>query len=291
MRLSNIGVAPLFSMVIVLTIVLVVVLVVKLPRQLPLRITSSDAEVFAQQQQIGLSPDNQAYVRWYLTASRRFRILGTFAGLLVGIVVSEAGQSSAVLLSSNWFFTAIAGYFVGALVGAWKSGVAPAGSARSASLTVRQRGDFVPNWMPQVTYVAAAGSLVFLVASLFEGSGVPTAGVRERTLIGVAALFGSVAADLGTRRLARAGRPSAAEDVMAAFDAIVRVSSSAIATAGLSLCLWLLSWSAFAARPNTGQDVFSLACVLVGTVMLFASVTVWVKSRHGEWRRSPALRP
>lgn len=291
MKITNILVTPLFLFLVVLIVVWEIVLVAKLPAKLPRRVASNNPAVFARQERINLSPDNQEYCRWYLMSTRRFRIFGAIAGLLIGIGASELGRRDTVLLSSNWFFAALAGYFAGTLMGAWKSGITPMGTVRTASLRVRNRRDFMPDWMLQGAYGAAFGSLILLVASFFEASGVPTAGVRERVFVGLAVLVGATAADLGTRRLARAGRPSATEDVIAAFDAIVRTASSTVATAGLSLCLWLFSWSAFAARPRSGQGMFSLACILIGTVMLLASVTVWIGSRRGKWQHDLAIRP
>ena len=177
---------------------------------------------------------------------------------------------------------------MGALVGAWKSGMSSTGAERTASLMVRSRNDFVPEWFIKATYITAGGSLAFFAASLFERSGVTTEGVGVRWLVMASALTVAAATDLGTRRLVQASRPSANEDVMAAFNAIARASSSAVATAGLSLSFWLLSCSAFSARPTTGQSFFSLVCILVGIAMSFASVAVWLAARRGEWRQELA---
>ncbi len=285
MKFSNVTLTPLLLFAGMLVVVLAVVLAIKIRRIM----TSNDPLAF-ERQRLSLIPENRDYILGYLKVARRFRISGTLVGLLIGIIASEAGPSGAVLLSTNWFFTSIAGYFVGALVGAWKSGMSSTGTERTASLTVRSRNDFVSEWFIKATYIAAGGSVAFFAASLFERSGTATEGVGVRWLVMASALTVAAVTDLGTRRLVQASRPSANEDVMSAFNAITRASSSAVATAGLSLSLWLLSCSALSARPTTGQSFFSIVCILVGIAMLFASGTVWFAARRGEWRQELALR-
>lgn len=286
MKFSNVIVTPLSLFAIVLAIVLVVVLAIKIRR-----IMTSNDPLASERQRLSLIPDNRDYILGYLKVFRRFRISGTLVGLLVGIITLPLVMpGGVVLLSTNWFFTSIAGYFVGALVGAWKSGMSSTGTERTASLMVRSRNDFVSEWFIKATYITAGGSAVFFAASLFERSGIATEGVGVRLLVLASALAVAVVTDLGTRRLVKASRPSANEDVMAAFNAIARASSSAVATAGLSLSFWLLSCSALSARPTTGQSFFSLICILVGIPMLFASATVWFAARRGEWRQELASR-
>lgn len=285
MKLSNVMVTPLSLFAVVLVIVLVVVLAIKIRR-----IMTSTDPLASERQRVSLIPDNRDYILGYLRAARRFRILGTLVGLLIGIIASETGPGGVVLLSTNWFFTSIAGYFLGALVGAWKSGLSSTGTERTASLMVRSRNDFVSEWFIRVTYITAGASVAFFAASLFERPGIATEGVGVRWLVMASALTVAAVTDLGIRRLVQASRPSANEDVMAAFNAIARASSSAVATAGLSLSFWLLSCSAFSVRPTTGQSFFSFVCILVGIAMVFASATVWFAARRGEWRQELASR-
>jgi hypothetical protein len=267
----------LFLVAVVLAFVAVVVMTVKLMR----RRSSAGLETLVVEQQITSTPEVRETVRRHEVTARRFRVFGTASGLAIGVMVLEVGSNYTVLFSTSWLVAAVAGYFVGSFVGSWRLGVSAGGTRRSASLVVRKRSDFVPDLLVQATYFAAVGSVVFLIASFFEDSGQPSGNTGFRLLLTVSTVLAAIAADLGSRRIARAARPSGADDVGVAFDALARLHAAALVSAGLSLSLWLLSWSAFAARPKTGHPLFlGVTCVLVGITMAVASVVVWVKSRR-----------
>lgn len=284
MSLPGVVVPPVMLVAVVVAVAAAVLVVAKIPRAL----AASGSARFTSERLLALSPDNQRLVRRHLATVRRARLLGGIGGLAVGVAVSEAAGGGLVLLTTSWFFAAVAGYFVGSLVGAWRSGTSATGTNRSASLRVRQRSDLVPTWVTQATYGTAVGTVAFLIASLFAGSGVATASAGVRWLVAASAVLGAVWADFGSRRVAWAARPSAAQDVTAAFDAVTQLSACAVATAGLSLGLWLMSWSAFAALPRSaGHDALAIASVLVGVAALFASPAVWLGSRRDGWQRNP----
>jgi hypothetical protein len=266
----------LFLVAVGLAFVVVVIMTVKLmPRG-----SSAGLMALLSVQQITSIPEVRETIRRHEAAARRFRVLGTVSGLAIGVIVLEVRSNYTLLFSTSWLVAAVAGYFVGSFVGSWRLGVSAGGSRRSASLVARKRSDFVPDSLVQATYFAAVGSVVFLIASFFESSGQPVGDTGLRLLLMVTTVLTAIAADLGSRRIARAARPSGADDVGVAFDAITRVHAGALVSAGLSLSLWLLSLSAFAARPKTGLLFLGTACVLVGIIAMVASAFVWVKSRR-----------
>ena len=260
----------------VVAFVVVVIMTMKSMR----RRSSGELKVLLLEQLIASIPEVRETIRRHEATARRFRVLGTVSGLAVGVIVLEIGSNYTLLFSTSWLVAAVVGYFVGSFVGSWRLGVSAGGSRRSASLVVRKRSDFVPDLLVQATYFAAVGSAVFLIVSFFESPGQPAGDTGLRLLLMVSTTLTAIAADIGSRRIARAARPSGADDVGVAFDALARFHAGALVSAGLSLSLWLLSLSAFAARPKTGLPFLGTACVLVGIIMMVASVVVWFKSRR-----------
>lgn len=276
MTIFNARLPLAFLLLMAILLFLVVMLTIKVRRiTIGIRLNARERPALSR------APHIQKRVLGYLDVTRRYRRIGMCIGLLIGIIATEIESGGRVLLSSNWFFFSVAGYFLGSLAGAWRSGVSSMGPQREASLVVRSRSDFVSEWLIRATYLTTCGAVVFFVSSLFEPSGLATEGIGVRTILFAGATIVASATDLGTRQLAKAARPSADEHVTAALDAIARVSSSDIAIAGLSLSLWLLSLSALSALPKTHEPVFVLLCFSVGVTAMFAAATVWVTARRG----------
>ena len=285
MRIFNINLPPAFLLLMTFLLAFVVMLAIKVRRIMVL--TTSKA---TKESRLTLTPNNENQISKYLKVARRFRISGTLVGLSIGIIATEAGSGGAVLLSTNWFFASITGYFLGSMVGAWKSGLSSIGPRREASLTVRARNDFVSGWLIKATYLASFGSVAFFAASLFERAGLASEGVGVRSTILASAVLVAAATDAGTRRLVQASRPSPDEEETLTMNAIARASSSAVAAAGLSLSFWLLSLSAFSALPKADELLFGLVCFSVGIAALVAAAAVWFTSRRGELQHVLALR-
>lgn len=274
MKIFNAYLPPAFLLLMVLLLALVLLLTIKI-----WGITVSTSVKATKDSRLSLVTNDQNRVLGYLKVTHLFRRWGMFVGLLIGVITTEVGRGTAVLLSTNWLFSSITGYFLGSLVGAWKSGISSMGPRREASLAVRSRNDFVSEWLIKATYLATCGAAGLFVASMFEPIGLATEGVGVRSTVFASAVMVALATDVGTRRLAQAARPTTEVHDTATLDAIARASSSDVALAGLSLSLWLLSLSAFSALPKTHEPVFVLLCFSVGIAALLAAAAVWFASR------------
>lgn len=275
---------PVFLLLMALLLALALLLTIKVRR-----ITVSASANVTKDSGVSLATNDQNRVLGYLKVTHLFRRWGMFVGLVIGVITTEVGRGTAVLLSTNWLFSSITGYFLGSLVGAWKTGISSIGPRREASLAVRSRNDFVSEWLIKATYLTTCGAVGLFVASMFEPTGLATESVGVRSTVLAGAVMVAIATDVGTRRLAKAARPTVELHDIATLDAIARTSSSDVAVAGLSLSLWLLSLTAFSALPKTHEPVFVLLCFSVGIVALFAAAAVWFASRPRRQQQKLAL--
>ncbi|MGZ4506369.1 MAG: hypothetical protein ACXVX0_03860 [Blastococcus sp.] len=211
------------------------------------------------------SPELRATAR----TTRRWRLAGVTAGLVVGVVTAYQGAlGRGLLLAAPLFALCV---LAGVLAGELRVG-APAGSERRAALEVRRVRDYVPRALGSA--VLAAGGLLGVVLVLTTAAGSPDdLGRAGRSLerrcsavmtqgagpwpgsfyalpLAVVVLCGVLAAGLVLLRVVRRPRQSADLDV---DDALRRsAAGAATAAAGLLIAVPLAGVSAVAGGALVG---------------------------------------
>lgn len=191
--------------------------------------------LFAQRQDLVITPDNGALVIRYLATTRRWRT----AGLTTGIAAAAgwALRDGEVRFDA---LSAFAGWFVGAVVAEWR--VATAGppdrhpAARLAPRLLRDHVGPVGRWSPVAGLSVAVVLGAWALADAATGGDVDVLRVLGLLVLAVAAL--GVPAVVGRHVLERRQPADLAPDVLAADDAVRRRSLHVLAGCALALVAW-----------------------------------------------------
>jgi hypothetical protein len=210
-------------------------------------------EAFARRQQLTITVDNGGQVIRYLATTRRWRVAGLFAGIVLSQLVAPPG--SIVHIDSIVLFM---GWFLGALVAEVRVAHLEHARVRAASLQPRQAGRYVGPvaW----ALVPAAAVIVALT-----GAAIGVADVLGRAepdwwrigpLSGTALVVAGAIRWIQQRVLGRA-QPLAAPDVLAADNAMRSRSLHVLCGGGAAmvLFLWLFQFDALGSNGTTPMSV------------------------------------
>jgi hypothetical protein len=258
------------------------------------RATVSD---FAAAHDLVLTPASGRYVVGYLVRNLRWRRWGGFAGLALGIVLSNAFTHSATTVSSvdqdttvtsthtnhslSWLLLTGVGYFAGALIAEWRSGATITGSRRAASLQVRDARDYLDPTFRRTTYgVLAAGAILVIAASAWPGYR-PSSSLAQRIALLAVLLLVVVIAQVATQWVARRPQPLD-DDLLMAREAVRTSSVNLLGGIGVAFAWLMLSWVAASCRAHSSGVLNSLASVTT-TVAFLISVRCWFRLRRRAW--------
>jgi hypothetical protein len=216
-------------------------------------------ERFARRQRLLVTPDNGNQVIRYLATTRRWRVAGLTAGLLIS--AASTAQLSAVVIDTNGrsenrgvdVVALFVGWFLGALVAEVRVAHLAHGSPRVASLEPRRPdrylGRFSWTLVPAAAVVAAGVAAGTLLARL-AGWAAPdwTAGLWCLLSLAVAVTVRAIQV-----AVLRRPQPLAAPDVLEADDAIRSRSLHVLAGGGTALVLLCVGGQLDAVRATADR--------------------------------------
>jgi hypothetical protein len=195
---------------------------------LPFQVVSRARVVkLARRQSLPITVANGPIVIGYLATTRRWRGTGVLLSVVAGLLHARLTGSGSDVEGAALF----AGWFVGAVVAEWRVSVHTSGvGSRRASLVPRRLSDYLPGHVRFAVLIAGALLLSAESAALLSNS-------RQPELIGWLALTLATAAVIGAvgRHILSRPQPVAADDVLAADEAIRSRSLHVLAGAALAI--------------------------------------------------------
>ena len=230
------------------------------------------AHEWAARHGVELSDRTRPMVTAYLTRSRRFRLVGALAGLVVPLGTDVPG------------FELLVGYLLGALVAELSHRRLTPDGAMAASLSPRVLGDYVPGHVPVVLRGVSVAAAVLLPLHVWGPQRrAPGVTVDEAAMAmgGLAALVLPLVVEYLLRRMVARPQPAVAPDLVAVDDAIRAASAHTAAGAGIGACLLVLG--ALSAAVGLTSDVGVLRWVLpsLGIGLFFAGLAFWLRLGPG----------
>ena len=226
--------------------------------------------LFAQRQDLVVTPDNGALVIRYLATTRRWRTVGLTTG--IAAAAGWALRDGEVRLDA---LSAFAGWFVGAVVAEWRVASASPQARPSARLAPRLLRDHVGpvgRWSPVAGLAVAVTLATWALADAATGGDVDVTRVLGLLVLAVAAL--AVPGVVGRHVLERRQPAHLAPDVLAADDAVRRRSLHVLAGSALALVAWP---SATLVEQVPAAD--GPAALLVAVIVISSVVGGWLVAR------------
>jgi hypothetical protein len=184
-------------------------------------------ERFARRQQLEITVSNGAAVIDYLATTRRWRVGGFVAGLLISFGIGFTQRSS-----YNGGAGALVGWFVGALVAEWHTDSRRAEPGhRSASLVARRLTDYVPRTLVVVNAVVWAAAVALGVSVVVRTQPAEYAVIAELCAV----LMVTPVVWLISRRILARPQGVWASDMVAADDALRSRSLHVLAGSALAV--------------------------------------------------------
>jgi hypothetical protein len=250
-------------------------------------IRQADVESFAAAHDLAITQANGRFVVGYLVRSLRWRRWGGVVGLVAGFVSTQFTSAGLVIVSTTWFFSAVAGYFVGTLAAEFRNDVPISKEPQqvvTASLVARRRRDYLTPEAIITGYGVGAVAIGMLIAGELWPHRAPRSGLLERALLVVAIVIVVVAVDVWTRRVVQRPLTVAAPDVTAAHHAVRANAVHRLAGAGVAFAAWLLSWLFLLSLGHDVQTRGSDQLVSgLGLIAFVLSIRSWRRLRRQPW--------
>jgi hypothetical protein len=268
--------------------VLAVAVIVRALTLWPLaEIRRADVETFAAAHDLTITQANGRFVVGYLVRSLRWRRWGGVVGLAAGFALTQLSSAGVVIVSTTWFFSAVAGYFVGTLAAEFRNDVPISNKPQqivTALLVARRRRDYLTPEAIITGYGVVAVAIGALIAGQLWPHRAPRSSVLERALLVAAIVIVVVSVDVWTRRVVRRPLAAAAPDVTAAHHAVRANAVHRLAGAGVAFAAWLLSWLFLLSLGNDMQTRGSDQLVSgLGLIAFVLSIQSWRRLRRRPW--------
>jgi hypothetical protein len=194
-------------------------------------VTRARVAKLARRQSLPITVANGPIVIGYLATTRRWRGTGVLLSIVGGLLYARLTRSS----SNGGAAALFVGWFIGAVIAEWRVSVHTAGAGRRrASLLPRRLSDYLPGRVRLAVLIAfALLTTVEFVGLLSEPAQPELAGWLALTLVTAA-----VIAAVGRHILGRP-QPIAADDILAADEAIRSRSLHVLAGAALAITGYL----------------------------------------------------
>lgn len=250
---------------------------------------------WAEAHALRLTAGNQPFVEHYVRTGRRLRWICMFGGLVLPPLVRNAFDPAT---QYRWPFSLVgllAGYLVGTLWAELALTRADAG-VTAARLQARRLEDYLPKTLRRALRIVGPLTAALWALALFSSrSASPSARTRTISVLeaigwGLAALTVSVTVEAVQRWILARPQPLAAEDLLAADDAVRSQSLHTLGGTGVAI---LLVWAAVPLSrlaANTGVLV-SLFFGLATTGSLLGALIFWRYWCHRAWRVQNRIEP
>jgi hypothetical protein len=234
-----------------------------------------------------ITPRNEAFVRSYIDRTRRLRLIGAGAGVVLPLAYAAAAGTEPPEPFDFALFDALLGYLIGAVV-AEVTFPRPRSNVPSASLAPREVADYLPARIRIALRVAAGVALVLIPLYL----ALPH---REREMEWVdmlpAPLFMImieivlVGVELLQRYIVRRPQPAVDEDLLRADDAVRSASVHALAGAGIAIELLIVAVELAGIGFVSDIQILRWTVPWLALGCFVASILAWVRVTHPRrWR-------
>ena len=255
--------APAFLILVVALLAAVVTLVLVFTRG---PVSRSRLERFARRQQLPITAANGDRVIRYLATTRRWRV----AGFLAGILLSQVGAPPRTIIHFN-FVAIFFGWFLGALLAEARVAHLEYGSVRAASLQPRQPRRYVGRAVWALVPAAAVVVVVTLAATaVADARQLAEPGWWRAAWTLGAGLALAAAVRWVQRSILNRAQPLAAPDLLQADDAMRSRSLHVLSGGGAAMVgfLWLNQLGAINAAGVSGQVLAGVQLVGVFVIAL-----------------------
>lgn len=232
-------------------------------------------ELFAAEHGVAPTPEGLELCRRYLSRARQFRFIGSFAGLLLGIVLTQTVGINLITIVPGWFVGVIAAELFRLRARNRSS------AQRTASLELRTASRYVPRRLAWHSRALAAATVAVAIAGLV----MPWPSEHTALLawsISSVAIFGI--AELSQRAIAARTRPALPPAIEQADDTIRRVGAMAVGYAASATLAVLFGLVCIAGRGSgTAPANLSGTMTVVGLGAILWGIALAVVEHRFFW--------
>ena len=233
--------------------------------------------------QVTLSDRSTPLVARYLTRARRWRTLGTVAGIVVPTLMTVTGSPR-----PGFWQAVLVGYLLGAAL-AELTRPDPAGATRTATLVPRRLEDYIARsavtWVRALAVASVVAAVMRMVVPLDARwrDDAPTVGTF--VIAALACIAVAIVTEAAARRIVARPQRFEAADMLAADDAIRSASVHTVVGAGLALLLLVVGNQFLQVGVSTDPQLLRWTLPWVGIACTIGSIGAWLSTAHPRhWR-------
>lgn len=252
-----------------------------------------DAQRWATSEGVALDGTTTPVVEGYLRTSRHLRQVGFVGGLLVAPAITAGTGVDLGLPGLLW---ALIGYLLGCLWAELALTRRPGSTRRTASLAVRQVGDYLPRSMAMAQVGAGVVAVALAIAAVAVDAtavdpwdagwtvGEDAADLRRSAILaGLLVPAAMAAVALAQRRIVRRAQPLQSPDHIAVDDAMRSSAVRLLGATGIAMATVLVALQVAWMATAAGGEVAAVAGSIASLVLLLGLLQ-WRWWPHRGWR-------